>query len=246
MADDASPLVRSALEGGAPPPGQAPQARKFTREQFDHMKARGFFTEYAKVELLEGEIYGYSAVAEPAPPRFTRGQFDEMVAAGFFSEGEHVELIEGEVISMMGEGAAHADAVTLFARFLRKTLPAGLEVRERARLDLPDGTEVYPDIMVCEEEALTAGLNANTVALLVETSDTSLNFDRSRKGPRYAASGFREYWVFDMRSRRLWIYREPSSDGEWGNVTKIEGDATASPLFASESQVPLPKVDLGE
>lgn len=210
------------------------------------MRERGFFAEYEKVELFEGVVYLYSAVAEPTPPRFTRAQFDEMVTAGFFSEGERVELFEGEVISMMGEGNAHADAVTLLARALRKVLAPSLEVRERTRLNLPDGTEVYPDVIVCEEQAMTAGLNVDTVRLIVETSDSSLSFDRKRKGPRYAASGFQEYWIFDVRSRRLWVCRDPSADGEWGLVTKVEGDAMASPLFAPDAKIALPKVDPDE
>lgn len=246
MADDARPLVRSALEGGAPPRGQPPQPRKFTREQFDHMRERGFFAEYEKVELFEGVVYLYSAVAEPTPPRFTRAQFDEMVTAGFFSEGERVELFEGEVISMMGEGNAHADAVNLLAKALRGVAAESIDVFERTRLDLPDGTEVYPDVLVCLAGTRTKNLNPQTVKLVIETSDSSLSFDRKRKGPRYAASGFQEYWIFDVRSRRLWICRDPSADGEWGLVAKVEGDAMASPLFAPDAKIMLPKVDLDE
>lgn len=49
--------------------------------------------------------------------------------------------------------------------------------------------------------------------MVVEVADSSLAYDRNRKGPYYAKSGIREYWVVDLDGDRLIVMREPGPEG---------------------------------
>jgi Uma2 family endonuclease len=45
--------------------------------------------------------------------------------------------------------------------------------------------------------------------LLVEVADTSLIFDRERKGSLYARARLPEYWIVNLVDRVLEVYRDP-------------------------------------
>ena len=180
------------------------------------------------------------APAEPRLRRFSRAEFDAMVAAGILEEGGRVELIGGEIVDMPGEGFAHADSATYLSSGLWRALGGAFDVVMNTRLDVDDETEAYPDIMVVQAGTPTRQRNPETVLLLIEIDNSSIRHDRDRKGPRYAAAGFREYWIHEPETGRLWVHREPAPDGVWGAVVKLEAGGEASPLFAPEARVLLP------
>ena len=50
------------------------------------------------------------------------------------------------------------------------------------------------------------------VLLLIEVSDTTLDFDRNEKLPRYARAGIPEVWIASRRDRRIESYSDPAGD----------------------------------
>ncbi len=48
--------------------------------------------------------------------------------------------------------------------------------------------------------------------MVVEVSDSSLNYDRTRKAPLYAAAAIAEYWIVNLEDGELEIYRDPQPD----------------------------------
>jgi len=177
---------------------------------------------------------------EPRPRRFSRAEFDTMVKAGIIEEGSRVELIGGDIIEMPSEGFAHADAATYFIEAL-----AGLDrqlwtVVMTSRLDVNQDTQAYPDIMVVQAGTRARDRGPDSVALLIEIAWSSLRYDRDRRGPRYAAAGFREYWIYEPDSGRLWVHRNPAPDGAWGVVTKHEAGEQIGPQFAPDMRLQLP------
>lgn len=181
-----------------------------------------------------------ASLAEPRLRRFSRAEFDAMVAAGVIAEGSRVELIGGEIIAMPGEGFAHADAATFFAGALWRTLGGAADVVMNTRLDVDDDTEAYPDLMVVQAGTPTRARNAETVLLLIEIAHSSLRHDRDHKGPRYAAAGFREYWIYEAEAGRLWVHRDPAPDGGWGSVTRHVPGETLAPLLAPAARITVP------
>ena len=51
-----------------------------------------------------------------------------------------------------------------------------------------------------------------TVELVVEVSDSTLGFDRTRKLALYARNRIPEYWILNLTDRRLELYRQPEND----------------------------------
>lgn len=85
-------------------------------------------------------------------------------------------------------------------------------------------------------------------ALIVEVAESSLTYDRDRKGPLYAAAGIGEYWLINLRERRLELYRQPIPDpasfSGWSYQDRqvlLEGDQ-ARPLIAPNVEILLDRV----
>jgi Uma2 family endonuclease len=51
------------------------------------------------------------------------------------------------------------------------------------------------------------------VLLVIEVSDSTLDFDRRVKLPLYAKAGVAEMWIVDVQAQRVEVYRVPGSDG---------------------------------
>jgi Uma2 family endonuclease len=73
------------------------------------------------------------------------------------------------------------------------------------------------------------------VQLLVEISDSTLNYDLSVKAALYARAGIVEYWVLDVNGRRLIVHREPEGDG-YLSITVYVEDELVAPLVAPKAE----------
>jgi Uma2 family endonuclease len=56
-----------------------------------------------------------------------------------------------------------------------------------------------------------------SVALLIEVSDSTLEIDLGRKADLYANAGVPEYWVVDVIENRVLLHANPRSDGSGYN-----------------------------
>ena len=76
------------------------------------------------------------------------------------------------------------------------------------------GVVEEPDVALVklrDDAYATAHPQPEDVLLVVEVSDTSLEYDLTEKLPRYAASGIPEVWLVDLVNNILEVYREPIS-----------------------------------
>lgn len=145
--------------------------------------------------------------------RFSRAQYEQMIGAGVFEPGERLELLEGEIIDMAPQKSRHATAVTLLGNVLRQYFTGGYTVREQLPLSLDERSEPEPDLTVVRGQPRDyRDAHPVTAALVVEVADTSLAYDRVRKRAVYARAGIPEYWILDLNSDSLEVYRSP--DGE--------------------------------
>ena len=74
--------------------------------------------------------------------------------------------------------------------------------------------------------------------LLIEVADTSLEYDREIKLPRYAAAGIPEVWVVNLVENIIEVYREPfvaSGMGRYRTQTNfVEGDTLTPQAFPDQ------------
>jgi Uma2 family endonuclease len=74
--------------------------------------------------------------------------------------------------------------------------------------------------------------------LIVEVADTSLAYDRQRKGSLYARAGVQDYWIVNLEDRCVELYRDPDQGSYRSSQRYIAGDQV-SPLAAAEARIPV-------
>ena len=67
------------------------------------------------------------------------------------------------------------------------------------------------------------------VLLVVEVAETSLQYDRSVKGPLYAEAGIPEYWIVNLRAQVIEVYANPI-EGAYKQISRARrGETLALP-----------------
>jgi Uma2 family endonuclease len=147
------------------------------------------------------------------PHIWSREEYDRMIAAGVFRSGARLELVDGEILEMTPQGSLHATSVRLVEDALRRVFGQGYDVRSQFPLAMDNLSEPEPDIAV-----VTGGprdyrdAHPGTALLVVEVSDSSLGFDRTRKLALYARNRIAEYWIVNLPENRLERYRQPENE----------------------------------
>jgi Uma2 family endonuclease len=180
-------------------------------------------------------------VVPPDPPRkrWTRAECATLEASGLLDQ-ERLELVEGELISKMGKKRPHVGTskrlqewlVQVFGwRFVDAEAPIDV-----APEDNPS-SEPEPDLIVLrqDESHFTSNPRPQDLRLVVEIADSSLSFDLKVKAALYARAGISEYWVLDVRGRRLVVHRDPQS-GMYADVAAYGEQESVSPLAAPEAE----------
>lgn len=153
-----------------------------------------------------------SVLSEPNAYRWSRDEFYALAEKGFFSE-HRVELLNGEIVAMPPQLNHHAAGIELTRRALEKAFGAGYWIRVQNSLDLTSDTVLDPDLAVIPgDPAQSVRANPTTALLVVEVSDSSLRYDRSRKMSLYARAGIADYWIVNLIDRRLEVFRRPIPD----------------------------------
>jgi Uma2 family endonuclease len=165
-----------------------------------------------------------------------------MIDAGIVGPEDRVELLDGLLVAREPQGARHAAVVAHIHSVLVKAFGRGFHVREEKPVALDEVSEPEPDIVVVPGRPLDyLGEHPTRPVLLVEVAETSLAFDRRRKGALYARAGLGDYWVVNLRARVLEVYREPVIvvDDEWryDSVRLLRRNAIVTPLAAPRARI---------
>ena len=67
--------------------------------------------------------------------------------------------------------------------------------------------------------------------LVVEVSDSSLDFDLVTKARLYARAAIQDYWVMDVANSRIIVHRDPMG-GAYRSVVAYSVDEFVAPLAA--------------
>lgn len=164
--------------------------------------------------------------------RFTVDDFMLMGKAGIFKEGDRVELIDGEVIEMNPIGFGHAGRVKRLNTMLVPLMGGRAIVSVQDPLQIRPRRQPQPDIMILQPRAdfySTSHPVAADVLLLIEVSDTSLDYDRNTKAIIYAQARIPEYWIVNLVDMQLMVYRRPV-DGLYQELKVLAQGDTIQPL----------------
>jgi Uma2 family endonuclease len=179
------------------------------------------------------------------PWRFTKKQYYRLGELGFF-RGKRVELIEGRLMVLCPQNAPHATGVQDAAAVLQAVFASGYVVRQQFPLDLGQTSEPEPDVAVVQgTRAQYRNAHPTTAELIVEVSDTTLSYDRRRKGSLYARAGVQDYWIGNLVQRQVEVYRDPVPDAtqlygyRYASRTDLAAPATVSPLALPGVSIPV-------
>jgi Uma2 family endonuclease len=154
--------------------------------------------------------------ALPNRKRFTLAEYHWLTEIGFWGEDDRVELIYGELVEMVAKNAAHIFCCQRLLKQLPRCL--GEEMLQcQDPIILPSASEPEPDFAILSSD-LSGKATADQVLLVIEIADSSLNDDRTVKGPLYAEARIPHYWIFNVLDRQVECLSQPqqNSQGVWG------------------------------
>ena len=160
--------------------------------------------------------------------QFTVREYEQMIAAGVFVERGRVELLDGEIIDMAAMGIPHATCLNNLDYMLKRQAPTDCRVNVQVPILLDDASEPEPDLVVYRRRKRATHPTPGDILLVVEVADRSLDYDRNRKFPRYAAAGIPEAWLFDVFAGVLERHTDPYEGRYRHLVTARRGEALAS------------------
>lgn len=176
-----------------------------------------------------------SAIADVQRVKLTIDDYLLLDRSGALAEYGRTELVDGVILALSPQYMPHAFAKAEMAYRLRRALEAqgsSLYVGIEASVAIPPVGMPQPDIFLTSAPRSQGAVPVASIALVVEISSSTLNFDIREKAEMYAAGGVPEYWVVDLEGRavhQMWL---PGAEGygerrEVGFGERLEAETMA-------------------
>jgi len=162
-----------------------------------------------------------------------------MAETGVLRPEARVELLNGEIIDMSPNGPFHGGVVGRLTRLFNKLSGNRWLVWPQNPLHLDDHSEPEPDVMLLKpspDDYTSHHPVPEDVFLLVEISDSTIEYDRTEKLPAYGRAGVAEVWIVNLNEAAVEVYREPHFTG-YGNKTILRAGDQAAPLAFPDALV---------
>ena len=153
--------------------------------------------------------------------RFTVAEYERMGQIGIFSEDERVELVCGEVIEMPPIGERHAACVDFLTQFITLRLRRSAIVRVQSSVRLDEYSQPQPYITILKHRDdfyRHRRPGPEDILLIIEVSDTTLEYEMKVKVPLYARAGIPETWLVNLRGGRVKAHADPA-EGSYQTIT---------------------------
>ena len=163
----------------------------------------------------------------PKVRKFTVAEYYRMAEVGILSPEERVQLIEGEIIVMPPIGPGHASSVALSIHAFSRPADDQFIVQVQNPLHLADGSEPEPDVMLLRPRAdyyATAHPTPADTFVVLEVSDSTLEFDRNRKAQVYGRAGVAQTLVLNLPEDCIENFTEPGPQGYGRHTIHRRGD----------------------
>jgi len=148
--------------------------------------------------------------------KFTISQYYLMSETGILTENDRVELIEGEILEMSPIGTGHAVCVNRLAKVLFSSLSDEITISVQNPVRLSNFSEPEPDFAILKgqpEDYESKHPEPEDILVLIEVSDSTIEYDRTTKAPLYARQKIHELWIIDLNALVVEVYRFPSPEG---------------------------------
>lgn len=166
--------------------------------------------------------------------RFNVRAYYRMAESGVLPPDARVELLNGRIIDISPIGPAHGGTVKYLSRIFHLLARGRWLVSTQDPLRLDDHSEPEPDVALLKTAAdhyKSRHPGPREVYLLVEVSDSTLDYDREEKLPAYGRAGVVEVWIVKLNEATLEVYREPHFAGYSSKTVLGPGNQLAPLAF---------------
>ncbi|ARV58585.1 hypothetical protein BZZ01_08000 [Nostocales cyanobacterium HT-58-2] len=174
--------------------------------------------------------------------KWTIEQYHRATEAGIFDD-QPIELWRGDLIVMPLERESHAYYNTEAADYLRTLLGERAKIRDAKPVTLPNNSEPAPDVAIVKplgEVYLEHHPYPEDIFWMIEFSNATLNKDLGEKKEIYAEAGITEYWVVNLKTPQLQVFRDLKNGQYKTELTLTTG--TIAPLAFPDVSVQVERV----
>jgi Uma2 family endonuclease len=172
---------------------------------------------------------------------WTVDSYHRMIETGILTGGDHVELLEGQIIEMNPQLPPHAATTQRAFRYLDRLLDSVAYLRMQLPVTLRPESEPEPDIAVVRIDANEYGDRHPTpdeIFLIIEVADSTLLNDRQKKALVYAKANITDYWILDVNTQQVYVFREPTPEG-YRQEAVLAANTMLAPVAFPDITIPL-------
>lgn len=169
-----------------------------------------------------------------AEHRFTVKEYYRMAETGILRPDARVELLNGKIIDMSPIGPFHGSLVKRLSRLFTLKANDRWIVSTQDSLRLNDYSEPEPDVALLKPSPdiyASRHPQPDDVFLLIEVSDTTLDYDREEKLPAYGRAGIAEVWIVNLNNATVEVYLDPHFTGYGAKSVLQAGDQSVPQAF---------------
>ena len=148
--------------------------------------------------------------------KFTVAEYYRMGEAGIFHPEERVELIEGAIVVMAPIGIRHSGSVIRYIQVFSRLAGDRFVLQIQNPIHLDDNSEPQPDVILLRPRSdnyFDSHPGPADVLLVIEVSDTSLNYDRGVKAHLYGRHNIPETLVLNLPGDCIEGFTKPGPEG---------------------------------
>lgn len=156
----------------------------------------------------------FNPIIQPERFKFSFEMFEALSDNGHFGD-KKVELLNGEILVKGLQSDDHAYAIqnltdVFYAHLVEEAV---IRVQLPLVLESPPPDFVLPDIALLKLPKLqykTRTTTSNDALLIVEISNSTLDYDQSTKLEAYARNLIPEYWIYHLNTNQLEVCTKPN------------------------------------
>jgi Uma2 family endonuclease len=145
--------------------------------------------------------------------KWSLDEWHELIDLGVL-EGKQVEFLEGNIVKMSPEGVEHSYTNQCVVQYLRQIMVNKAHISESHPITL-DNSEPQPDIAIVRLPITIYKQHhpyPQDIYWLIEISQRTLKTDLEQKIITYARNNILEYWVIDLKNKKLIVHTQPNKD----------------------------------
>lgn len=179
-----------------------------------------------------------------SPKRFRVEEFRKMMEAGILPEESGWEILDGFLIDKIKIGSRSAGTIKKVARIFGQLVGNSTLLSIHNPIHLNQYNEPEPDIALLKPRADFYAESHPTpadVLLLVEVSDSTVEYDREIKKKLYAEAGIQEFWLVDLKNDTIEVYTQPKN-GNYYSARILEAEETIKSTTIENLTLPINEI----